>query len=601
MSEKHREKESRDEQFAQIIADFLDAEIAGQAPDREAILKANPGLADELNAFFADHDRMNSLAEPVRRLDRDEVTPAFDAPTLPPDSRSSFPDDATLPPNQSPDTIAETKGEPPRPGTIIRYFGDYELLEEIARGGMGVVYKARQIKLNRIVALKMILAGQLASKEDVQRFHTEAEAAANLDHQGIVPIFEVGEHEGQHYFSMGYIDGDSLAGKLLDGPLPPRKAAKLIHAVAAAVQYAHQKGVIHRDLKPANILLTRGGRPKVTDFGLAKQVKGDSGLTATGQILGTPSYMPPEQASGRVNEVCEVSDVYALGAVLYATLTGRPPFQTDNPLDTLMQVLEREPVSPQQLNPAVPSDLETICLKCLEKDRRKRYSSAKRLCDELRRFLEGRPIVARPISRPARGWRWCKRNPVVSSLLAVVAVSMIVGTSISSHYAVLANERADVAVREKDRADENATKALSSADEERKAKNAEADARRKAQILAEAEAAARIDEQKQRRRAETMAAEMLLNRGIESCEKGDIAVGMLWFARVLRDGCACSVISWLRRPNESQQLETQTGVTRNVASNSGRSLWTLSRRKPGSHQNWQPGPALECEIGRADR
>ena len=223
----------------------------------------------------------------------------------------------------------------------IRYFGDYEIIREIARGGMGVVFEARQVSLNRTVALKMILAGQLANETDVKRFYTEAEAAANLDHPGIVPIFEVGQHEGQHYFSMGFVEGQSLAQRLADGPLPSREAAELIRRVSEAIEYAHQRGVIHRDLKPANILLDQSGNPRVTDFGLAKKVQGDSGLTGSGQIMGTPSYMPPEQAGGKRGEVGPAADVYALGATLYALLTGRPPFQAATAMDTVIQVVER--------------------------------------------------------------------------------------------------------------------------------------------------------------------------------------------------------------------------------------------------------------------
>jgi WD40 repeat protein/tRNA A-37 threonylcarbamoyl transferase component Bud32 len=308
---------------------------------------------------------------------------------------------------------------------MIRYFGDYELLEEIARGGMGVVYRARQTSLNRIVALKMILARQLAGQEDVKRFYAEAEAAANLDYPGIVPIFEVGEHEGQHYFSMGYVEGSSLAGAVADGPFPSRKAAQLTKKVSEAVAYAHSHGVIHRDLKPANVLLDQDGQTRVTDFGLAKRVEGKSDLTASGQILGTPSYMPPEQAAGKLDQIKETADVYALGAILYTLLTGRPPFQADNPLDTLMQVLEREPVSPRQLNPTVPRDLETICLKSLEKEPRRRYASARELADELERFLEGRPILARPIGPLHRVWRWCKRRPVVAGLSAAIVLLVL--------------------------------------------------------------------------------------------------------------------------------------------------------------------------------
>lgn len=328
-------------------------------------------------------------------------------------------------------------------GTRIQYIGDYELLREIARGGMGVVYKARQVRLNRVVALKMILAGQFASPADVQRFQTEAEAAAQLDHVGIVPVFEVGQHDGHHYFSMGLVEGESLAKRIADGPLPPRTAAEIVLQVAEAIQYAHGKGVIHRDLKPANVLLDKTGQPRVTDFGLAKRIQGDSHLTASGQILGTPSYMPPEQAAGRIDQVSETADVYSLGAILYATLTGRPPFQADNPLDTVMQVIEREPVSPHTLNPAIPLDLETVCLKCLEKDRRKRYGSASDLAEELRRYLNGKPILARPVGRVERAWRWCRRNPIVAGLLAAVALSLAGGTWVSTWFAIKAQARAE--------------------------------------------------------------------------------------------------------------------------------------------------------------
>jgi len=327
-------------------------------------------------------------------------------------------------------------------GTRVRYFGDYELLEEIARGGMGIVYKARQTRLNRIVALKMILARSFATKEDVRRFHFEAEAAAHLQHPGIVPVFEVGEHEGQHYYSMGFVDGAPLATRLAVEVLPPADAAALIKQVADAVQFAHEAGVIHRDLKPANILLDKAGMPHVTDFGLAKRVEGDSELTASGQVVGTPSYMPPEQAAGRIDRIGPTADVYGLGAILYAALTSRPPFQADRPVDTLMQVLEREPVSPRTLNPSVPRDLETICLKCLEKDRGRRYQSAAELAAELERFLDGRPITARPLGVMARCWRWCRRQPVTAALIAAVFVSLCVGTAVATYFAFEADRRA---------------------------------------------------------------------------------------------------------------------------------------------------------------
>ncbi len=302
-------------------------------------------------------------------------------------------------------------------------FGDYELLEEIARGGMGVVFGARQTKLNRIVALKMILAGQLASDDDISRFYVEAEAAAQLDHPGIVPVYEVGEIEGRHFFSMGFVEGVSLAERIKQGPLPPGEATQLVKRIAEAIAYAHQRGVIHRDLKPANVLVDQEGLPKVTDFGLAKRLETDSGLTHTGAIMGTPSYMPPEQACGDAAKVGPAADIYSLGALLYCALTGRPPFQAATPIDTILQVLRNDAVPPRQLNPAVPRDLETICLKCLQKQPAARYPSVREFADDLDRYLAGEPIHARRIGVVERGWRWCRRNPTSAALAVMVCIA----------------------------------------------------------------------------------------------------------------------------------------------------------------------------------
>ncbi len=326
-------------------------------------------------------------------------------------------------------TVALPKGERPAAAAPLEAssrFGDYELLGEIARGGMGVVFKARQVKLNRIVAVKMILAGQLASEEDVRRFYSEAEAAAKLDHPGIVPVFEVNEIQGRHYFSMGFVEGRSLHERASRGPLPQREAAEIVRQVARAVHYAHQQGVVHRDLKPRNILLAADGTPKVTDFGLAKRVDGGSDLTMSGQILGTPGYMPPEQAAGRLDAVGPHSDVYSLGGVLYCLLTGRPPFQSSSIVETIKQVLETPPASPRLLNPAIDRDLETVCLKCLEKDPAHRYASAAELADELGRYLDGEPIKALRIGPVRRGWRWLRRRPLVAALAGSLAVLVIV-------------------------------------------------------------------------------------------------------------------------------------------------------------------------------
>ena len=330
-------------------------------------------------------------------------------------------------------------------GSTVRYFGDYELLEEIARGGMGVVYKARQVNLNRVVALKMILAGQLASEEEVQRFRTEAESAANLDHPGIVPIYEIGQHESQHFFSMGYVEGQSLADRVRNGPLPPKEAAELTKKIAEAIAFAHSRNVIHRDLKPANVLLDQNGEPKVTDFGLARKTDNDSGMTRTGAVMGTPSYMPPEQAAGKTSEVGPLSDVYSLGAILYCLLTGRPPFQAANPLDTLLQVMEREPVSVSTINPEIQRDLETICHKCLQKEPFKRYASARELAEDLGRWLRGEPIYARAISSTERAYRWVRRNPVISALSTATAMAMIIGTVVSLRFGISADNEAQKA------------------------------------------------------------------------------------------------------------------------------------------------------------
>jgi tetratricopeptide (TPR) repeat protein/predicted Ser/Thr protein kinase len=301
---------------------------------------------------------------------------------------------------------------------------NYEVLGVLGRGAVGVVYKARQLGLNRVVALKMLLAGSHAGQRELMRFRIEAEAVARLRHPNIVQVYEVGEHDGLPFFSLEFIEGGSLHQKMDGKPLPPRDAAKILETLARAMHYAHEHNIIHRDLKPANVLLTSDGIPKITDFGLAKRLeqKEDSSKTRTGTLMGTPSYMSPEQAAGRTRDIGPLSDQYTLGAILYEMLTGRPPFLGATMLETIIQVRTREPVPPTQLQATTPHDLEIICLKCLQKEPGKRYGNAGELADDLRRFLNGEPIRARPVTLWERSWRWCRRNPRIAALYAAVCV-----------------------------------------------------------------------------------------------------------------------------------------------------------------------------------
>jgi tetratricopeptide (TPR) repeat protein/tRNA A-37 threonylcarbamoyl transferase component Bud32 len=330
-------------------------------------------------------------------------------------------------PPEGADTVRQDglPGQPPTPPAPFAGIGDYEVVGELGRGGMGVVYKARQVSLNRLVALKMVLAGEHARPEDLARFLAEGQVVARLQHPHVVQIYEVGEHAGRPFFALEYLEGGSLQDKLRGAPLPAREAAQLAEVLARAMQAAHARGVIHRDLKPANVLLDQDGRPKITDFGLAKRVEGGGGLTQSGAILGTPSYMAPEQAAGQGKAVGPAADVYALGAVLYECLTGRPPFKAATALDTLLQVLREEPVSPRRLQPPVPPDLETICLTCLRKEPARRYASALALADDLKRFLSGEPIRARPSTLWEKARKWTRRKPAAAALIAVSGLALL--------------------------------------------------------------------------------------------------------------------------------------------------------------------------------
>jgi serine/threonine-protein kinase len=389
----------RERRVCEALAAYFEAARAGQAPAREAYLAAHPDLADELAAFLEDEDRLLHETEALRSA----VGHAAE----------------NVDPGKSNGTIPAT-------GALLKStIDDFEIEAEIARGGMGVVYRAHQRSLNRPVALKMLRAGPLADAEEVRRFRLEAESAAILDHPHIVPIYEVGVRGGLSYLAMKLVEGESLARRMGRDRDDPRAAASLVASVARAVHHAHQRGILHRDLKPSNILIDAQGQPHVTDFGLAKRVGSDPELTQSGAILGSPPYMAPEQAEGVKGSVTVATDVYGLGAILYALLTGRPPFQAETPLATLDQVRTREPDPPSTINQHVERDLQSICLKCLEKDPRQRYGSAVALAEDLEHWLLGEPIAARRAGRLERAWRWCRRNPGVAGLTSVIGLLLL--------------------------------------------------------------------------------------------------------------------------------------------------------------------------------
>jgi serine/threonine protein kinase len=403
----------------EAIASFEEAIDAALDPDPQVWLERYPEVASRLAEFFAAQKGLKQLANPL------------------------------LPPPEP------TPGPPP-------CLADYEGLTEIGRGGMGVVYRARQLSLARDVALKVIRRDRLEEgspaerQQWIDRFRMEAQLVATLDHPHIVPVYEVGEQDGHHYFSMKLIDGGSLKERLGRYTSDPRAAAGLLVQVTQAVHHAHQRALLHRDLKPGNILVDAQGQPHVTDFGLAKRLQTGGGLTQSGALVGTLEYMAPEQAASR-KDLSTAVDVWALGAILYELLTGRVPFRGDTLVDTLRQVMEKEPVPPRRLQPMVPRDLDTICLKCLEKDPRKRYGSAEELAGRLRLFLENKPIPDRPVSSRERLWRWCRRNRAVAALLGSVALVLLLGTAVSTYFAFDAAEqtgRADKRAEEVDKANE---------------------------------------------------------------------------------------------------------------------------------------------------
>jgi WD40 repeat protein/tRNA A-37 threonylcarbamoyl transferase component Bud32 len=462
MDAQSAEATDREQRANEVIAAYLAAAEAGQSPDPQEWLARHPDLADELTSFLAAKASFEQQAGPLIPTGAGEPTPG---------------------------------SRPLAPGET-REVGDYVLLAEIARGGMGVVYRAWQKSLGRTVAVKMIRAGELASAEDLRRFRAEAELAAGLDHPHIVPVYEVGEHEGQPFFSMKFVEGGSLAGLTTQAGTTDKErqrwVAGLVATVARAVHHAHQRGLLHRDLKPGNILLDEQGRPHVTDFGLAKRVSGEAGeggdLTRSHAVVGTAAYMPPEQAAGRARQLTTAADVYSLGAILYELLTGRPPFRGETVLDTLQKVRDEEPARPRALAPQLSADLETVCLTCLNKDPARRYGSAEALADDLERWLRGEPIQSRPTGRAERLWRWCRRNPVVAALSAAVVALLVAVSVVASAAAFSLN---DLAEKERDAAAgartarDTAEKRRRSAEAEKR--NAETERDAKVRALAQAE------------------------------------------------------------------------------------------------------------------
>jgi WD40 repeat protein len=511
---------------------------------------AEDELIEQQLALLAQYDQEHGLvSEAPPSMTSEKVLPAASAPPAcdPLHARDNNQDSLAhpLPPS--------TEAPPPRP--VVRklptaarmmlpqpttaavsvqgaYIGDYELLAEIARGGMGIVYKARQVSLGRVVALKMVLAGQFASPSDLHRFRTEVEAAAILDHPNIVPIYDVGEEEGRHYFTMKLVEGGSLSQQVPYLVERPRQAAELLATVARAIHYAHQHGILHRDLKPANILLDASGQPHITDFSLAKLLERDNGVTQEGVVLGTPSYIAPEQASGVRKAITTAADVYSLGAIFYELLAGQPPFAADTPMETLLLVTGADPVPPSRLNPKVPRELETICLKCLEKDPAARYPSAQELAEELSRFLRNEPIQACPLSMVSRGKRWCRRNPAGATAVAL-AFSLLFGAAALAIVIMVQQSRA--------------------------AGHLQAEQARTLQALEETESHRRWAEQllqesrSHQALAQRLSTRLALDTGLMLCQQGEIGHGLLWLARSLEIAPADATdLHWVIRANLGQ-------------------------------------------------
>jgi serine/threonine protein kinase/WD40 repeat protein len=545
------QEKSLDGQFAEVLAEILQAEELGKEPDLGRYLDSFPALEPRLRAYFRDRRGFERLAAHLAP----EPVGAGDSTTPHNDSISQF---SLLSPGMR--------------------FGGYEILKELGCGGMGVVYQARQIMPDRMVALKVIRTDRLQGlteqerRQWIDRFHREAQLVAGLDQQQhIVTLYEVGDHEGQPYFTMQLVPDGSLAQRLrtigeTNGASAEirvhgqRDNARLLAQAARAVEYAHRRGVLHRDLKPGNILLDANGLPLVSDFGLARRLDETGSLVAS-DIEGTIAYMAPEQARGAKGAMTTAVDVYSLGAILYELLTGRPPFTGPNQFDIWKQVLERDPVSPRQMNRRLSLDLETICLKCLNKEPGRRYPSAIALAEDLENWLEGRPINARPVGKPERLWRWCQRNPVPTfaalTVLAIAVVTFILIADSRNKALALADEKGQLAdanfslAEEKGKlADEKGQLADTNfrlaeekgklADDNASLAKKERDQKEQLQKLADKNLALAKDkslladeEHKQRKKVEWQLARETVGRGLDLCDRGEVADGVIWLGRAL--------------------------------------------------------------------
>jgi eukaryotic-like serine/threonine-protein kinase len=472
----------------------------------------------------------SSADDPLRTTDPAPVTDAAASRQPGPTSSLASRETATFQPASAggmSDEVA-SRGLPPLP-----MIPGYEVLGILGRGGMGIVYKARHLALKRTVALKMVLAGGHASPHALARFRIEAEAVARLQHPNIVQIHEVGEADGHPYCALEYIEGGSLARRLGGQPLAAREAARIVEALARAMQLAHSRNVVHRDLKPANVLLAADGTPRVTDFGLARQLDDDSGQTQAGAVVGTPSYMAPEQAAGEAHAAGPAADVYALGAILYECLTGRPPQRGATIAETLENVRTKEPEPPRRLRPKLPRDLETICLKCLRKEPERRFASAEALAEDLRRWAAGEPIAARPVSSLERTALWVRRKPARAGLVLALAVLLVAVVTFSALLAYREHEAAT-------RLGESNQNLL--------------------RTQGEREAALK--------QARQESARVALDRGLNLCEAGDVGRGVIYLTRAL-DGAV-----------KAEDADLESAIRFNIAAWETQ-LWSLRNYREG--------------------